>query len=117
MKQTIAIAICIYFNAFDPSIQNTVDLNTYLHTYVHNVIIPGRAPIIYEMAIVTVNSLHCGVTYNITAQGMYNNRTLVGPGSSYGAITTGVCPLTTSKDTYVRMHIYICTCIRIYSCA
>ena len=54
-------------------------------------VIPGRAPIINGMAIVTVNSLHCGVTYNITAQGMYNNGTMVGPESSYGAITTGVC--------------------------
>ena len=56
------------------------------------VVIPGRAPIINGMAIVTVNSLHCGVTYNITAQGMYNNGTLVGPGSSYRNITTGLCP-------------------------
>ena len=80
------------------------------------VVIPGRAPIINGIAIVTVNSLHCGVTYKITAQGMYNNGTLVGPGSSYGPITTGVCPMTTSKNahncaciirtqSYVRMSI------------
>ena len=54
--------------------------------------ISGRAPVIDGMAIVTVNSLHCGVTYNITAQGMYNNGTTVGPGSSYRNITTGSCP-------------------------
>ena len=67
-------------------------------------VISGRAPIINGIAIVTVISLHCGVTYNITAQGMYNNGTLVGPGSSYGAITTGVCPLTASKGAYVIVH-------------
>ena len=49
------------------------------------------------MAIVTVNSLHCGVTYSITAGGMHNNGTLVGPGSSYGNITTGVCTLAASE--------------------
>ena len=49
------------------------------------------------MAIVTVNSLRCGVTYNITAGGMDNNRTLVGPGLSYGPITTGACPLVASE--------------------
>ena len=61
------------------------------------VVIPGSAPIIGEMAIVTVNSLHCGVTYNITAGGMDNNGTLLGPGSSYGNITTGACPLAASE--------------------
>ena len=75
--------------------------------YAMVVVIPGRAPIINGMAIVTVNSLHCGVTYNITAQGMYNNGNLVGPGSSYGPITTGVCRLTTSKDAR-RNHMYVC---------
>ena len=49
------------------------------------------------MAIVTVHSLHCGVTYNITAEGIYNNGTLVGPASSYGTVTTGSCPVTTSE--------------------
>ena len=49
------------------------------------------------MAIVTVNSLHCGVTYNITAGGMDNNGTLVGPGLSYRPITTGACPLVASE--------------------
>ena len=64
------------------------------------------------MAIVTVNSLHCGVTYNITAQGMYNDGTMVGPISSYDAITTGVCPLTASKQTYYTpVHTYIHICI------
>ena len=45
----------------------------------------------------TVNSLHCGVAYNITAGGMRDDGTLVGPGSSYGNITTGICPLATRE--------------------
>ena len=56
------------------------------------------------MAIVTVNLLHCGVTYNIIAGGMHNNGTLVGPGSSYGNITTGACPLEASEITQLHMH-------------
>ena len=63
------------------------------------------------MAIVTINSLHCGNTYNIVAWGMDNNGTLVGPGSSYVNITTGVCPLATSKVLYIQLlttvHMYI----------
>ena len=62
-----------------------------------HVVISGSAPITGRMAIVTVNSLHCGVTYSITAGGMHNNGTLVGPGSSYGNITTGVCTLAASE--------------------
>ena len=59
------------------------------------------------MAIVTVNSLHCGVTYNITAGGMHNNGTLVGPGSTYKNITTGICPLEASEVTYMHGNMYI----------
>ena len=63
------------------------------------------------MAIVTVNSLHCGVTYNITAGGIHNNGTLVGPGSPYINITTSVCPLSTSEVSwlyaYKTVHTYI----------
>ena len=69
-----------------------IKLIEYLLTTCTGTGITGRAPIINGMAIITVNSLHCGVIYNITAQGIHNNGTLVGPGSSYGAITTGVCP-------------------------
>ena len=58
------------------------------------------------MAIVTVNSLHCGVTYNITAGGMDNNGTLLGPGSSYGPINTGVCPSEVSQ-LHIVIYIYI----------
>ena len=47
---------------------------------------------------VLVSELHCGVSYNIIAEGMYN-KIILGPGLSYGALTTGLCPLivTTSK--------------------
>ena len=68
-----------------------------MYSKINTNIISGRAPITGRMAIVTVNSLHCGVTYNITAGGMDNNGTLVGPGLSYGPITTGACPLVASE--------------------
>ena len=60
------------------------------------------------MAIVTVNSLHCGVTYNITAGGMDNNGTLVGPGSPYVNITTGVCPLAASEPIQICTILFHC---------
>ena len=78
------------------------------HNKYHSVIL-GSAPINNGMAVVTVNSLHCGVTYNITVGGMYNNGTLVGPGSSYD-VTTGICRLATSEFTY--MHTYIQECVQ-----
>ena len=68
-------------------------------------VILGGAPIIGAMAIVTVNSLLCGVTYNITAGGMDNNGTLVGPGSSYGPIITGVCPFAASEVSQLYSYI------------
>ena len=71
-----------------------------MNAYCNDVL--GKAPIVNGMAIVTVNSLQCGLTYNITAQGMHNGS-LVGPGSSHGAITTGSCP---SKGTYVRTYVH-----------
>ena len=70
-----------------------------MYIYKYYFVISGSAPITGRMAIVTVNSLHCGVTYNIIAGGMHNNGTLVGPGSSYGNITTGACPLKASEIT------------------
>ena len=69
--------------------------------------ISGRAPVVNGTAIVTVNSLHCGVTYNITAQGMYNNETMAGPRSPFKNITTGVCPSKT--HTYVAISMYSVT--------
>ena len=65
-------------------------------TYVHQIIILGIAPITEGMAIVTISDLKCGVTYNITAEGMLN-ETLVGPGSFHGNITSGPCPLPSSE--------------------
>ena len=78
----------------------------HIHNKYHSDIL-GSAPISNGMAIVTVNSLHCGVTYNITVGGMYNNGTLVGPGSSYD-VTTGICPLATSEFTYIHKYIQEC---------
>ena len=81
-----------------------------MYIHIHNkyyFVISGSAPITGRMAIVTVNSLHCGVTYNITAGGMHNNGTPVGPGSSYKNITTGACPLEASEATYMHGNIYI----------
>ena len=76
-----------------------------MYSKINTNIISGRAPITGRMAIVTVNSLHCGVTYNITAGGMDDNGTLVGPRLSYGSITTGVCPLAASEVS--QLHSYI----------
>ena len=47
---------------------------------------------------VLISELHCGVSYNIIAEGMYN-EIILGPGLPYGTLTTGLCPLlvTTSK--------------------
>lgn len=76
-------------------------------------VISGRAPIIGGMAVVTVNSLHCAVTYKITAMGIHNNGTLVGSGSPYIDITTSDCPLKTSKVSCVCIRIKLCihTCV------
>ena len=48
------------------------------------------------MATVTIDGLQCEVTYTITAGGTLNG-VLVGPRSSYGAITAGPCPDTPSS--------------------
>ena len=66
--------------------------------------ISGSAPIIDGMAVVTVNSLHCEMTYNITAEGRDYNGTLMGPGSSYNNITTGLCP---GRYMYKGMYVRI----------
>ena len=49
------------------------------------------------MATVVINDLQCGVTYNITAEGVLN-ETLVGSRSSHGSIAPRPCP---SEYTYV----------------
>ena len=83
-----------------------------MYIHIHNkyyFVISGSAPITGRMAIVTVNSLHCGVTYNITAGGMHNNGTLVGPGSSYKILL-----LVLVHWKQVRLH--ICMAIYTYIC-
>ena len=69
----------------------------------------GIAPITEGMAIVTINNLQCGVTYNITAEGMLN-ETLVGPGSSHGSVTSGPCPMT-SSECKTTLYYYVYTLI------
>ena len=44
------------------------------------------------MATVTLNGLACGVTYTITAEGTLDGE-LVGPRSSHGTVTAGLCQL------------------------
>ena len=68
----------------------------YICTYIYQIVILGNASVTKGMAIVTINDLQCGVTYNITAEGMLN-ETLVGPGSSHGSVTSGPCPLPSSE--------------------
>ena len=57
-----------------------------------------NASITEGMAIVAITDLQCRVTYNITAEGMLNERP-VGPGSSYGNITSGPCPMPSSMPS------------------
>ena len=76
-----------------------------MYSKINTNIISGIAPITGTMAIVTVNSLHCGVTYNITAGGMDNDGNPVGPGLSYRPITTGACPLAASEVSQLYSYI------------
>ena len=62
----------------------------------HQLNILGIAPITEGMATVTISDLQCGVTYNITAEGMLD-ETLVGSESSHGSVTPGPCPMTSSE--------------------
>ena len=64
------------------------------------------------MATVVISDLQCGVTYNITAEGMLN-ETLVGSRSSHGSIAPRPCPMILSECetlVYIRMYnnFYIC---------
>ena len=98
----------MYIHTYVASFMNV----PYVHTYVcilctsiiiqlHNVIyILGTALITNRMATVTINGLQCGVTYNITTEGMLNG-VLVGPGSSHGSITTGPCPVIASESIHM----------------
>ena len=76
----------------------------------------GIAPIINEMATVTINGLMCEEEYMIIAGGTLNGQ-LVGPKSSHGIVTAGSCPpiavTTTATITSVtvigKKHSYIGT--------
>ena len=59
----------------------------------HQLNILGIASITEGIATVTINDLQCGVTYNITAEGMLN-EIFVGSESSHGSVP---CPMTSSE--------------------
>ena len=80
-------------------------INDVIYTYVANVwffnfkyylVILGNASITEGMATVTISDLQCGVTYNITAEGVLN-ETLVGSRSSHGSITPMPCSMISSE--------------------
>ena len=59
------------------------------------------------IVLVSVNGLDCEATYIVTAQGISNNGTVVGPKYSTGNITTGLCALVTSEaKCYACVHIH-----------
>ena len=59
----------------------------------------GNSTITEGIATVVINDLQCGVTYNITAEGMLN-ETLVGSRSSHGSIAPRPCPMISSEYMY-----------------
>ena len=59
-------------------------------------------------ATVTVSGLECGITYTITAGGVLNNGSLVGPTSPYGTVTTGPCPINTTGSFCIWCLCIIC---------
>ena len=69
-----------------------------------NICTSGTAPITNRMATVPISGLQCGVTYNITAEGMLNG-TLVGPGSPHGVVAAGPCPIIASACIYNMKNI------------
>ena len=66
---------------------------------VKRLVILGNASVTEGIATVVINDLQCGVTYNITAEGMLN-KTLVGFRSSHDPINPGPCPTTSSEKLY-----------------
>ena len=76
----------------------------------------GTAPITNRMATVTISGLQCGVTYNITAEGMLNG-TLVGPGSPHEVVAAGPCPLIASVCMHnMKSTLCIRTLVTVYYC-
>ena len=49
------------------------------------------------MVAVIVRALQCGVQYTITAGGMFDNGTLVGPAMSHDSTVTSPCPPATGE--------------------
>ena len=66
-----------------------------------------------SVAAMMISGLECGTIYTITAQGISNNETIVGPEYIFGNVTTGSCLVVISKDyinfirTYIRIYIEI----------
>ena len=60
----------------------------------------GIGPTNNTVAIVTLNGLQCGVTYNIIAGGTLNGE-LVGPRSPHGTITAGPCSPTITHSANI----------------
>ena len=58
------------------------------------------------MVAVIVRALQCGVQYTITAGGMFDNGTLVGPAMSHKSTITSPCPPATGERLF---HMYICS--------
>ena len=68
--------------------------------YVHFITL-GNASIDSErMVTVIVRALKCGVNYTITAGGMFDNGTLVGPAISHESTVTSPCPATGEKSLW-----------------
>ena len=61
----------------------------------------GTAPITNGTATVAVDGLECEVTYTIIAGGTLNGD-LVGPKSSHGTITAGLCPINMTSNLYMH---------------
>ena len=83
-----------------------------LRYVIHQLAILGVAAITKGMATVVINDIQCGVTYNITAEGMLN-ETLVGSRSSHGSIAPRPCPMI-SSECETLVYIILCTIIFIY---
>ena len=55
------------------------------------------------MVAVIVRALQCGVQYTITAGGMFDNGTLVGPAMSHDSTVTSPCPTTGENFVVVQL--------------
>ena len=55
------------------------------------------------MVAVIVRALQCGVQYTITAGGMFDNGTLVGPAMSHDSTVTSPCPPATGENFVVEL--------------